>query len=116
MLPAPAAIPAMIEVSLPAGFTPADFTREDLIATLSRINADSPARSANAITGTSPAHDTRLASSNVTLARDHSFDTFTSSAFSDRLNQELDTPIFLVQKALSRHGTPRTVSSSTDRG
>ena len=26
MLSAPAAIPAMIEVSFPAGFTPADFT------------------------------------------------------------------------------------------
>ena len=60
MLSAPAAIPAMIEVSFPAGFTPAEATRVVPSSTRSAISSDSPACSANAITGTSPAHDTRL--------------------------------------------------------
>jgi len=70
MLSAPAAIPAMIDVNLPAGFTAADFTRVVVIATLAEINSDRPARSANAITGTSPAHDTRASSSNFGVAFD----------------------------------------------
>jgi hypothetical protein len=55
MLSAQAAIPAMIEVSLPAGFAPADFTLVAPIATRSSINSDRPACSANAITGANPA-------------------------------------------------------------
>ncbi len=53
MLSAPAAIPAMIEVSFPAGFTPAEATRVEATSTRSAINSDSPVCSANAITGTS---------------------------------------------------------------
>jgi hypothetical protein len=69
---APAAIPAMIEVSLPAGFTPAETTRvaAGLIATLLAINPDRPARSARPITGTSPTNDTRFSSSKTGTARD----------------------------------------------
>jgi hypothetical protein len=70
MLSAPAAIPAMIEVSLPAGFTAADFTLVDWIATRSSISCDKPACSASAITGTRPAHDTKFSSSNNGTARD----------------------------------------------
>jgi hypothetical protein len=55
---APAAIPATIEVCLPAGFAPAEATRAAVIATLPEISSDRPARSASAITGTNPAHDT----------------------------------------------------------
>lgn len=71
MLSAPAAIPAMIEVSFPAGFTPAEATRVEASLTRSATSSDSPACSANAITGTSPAHDTRCSSSNSGVAVDH---------------------------------------------
>jgi hypothetical protein len=71
MQSAPAAIPAMIEPSLPAGFTPAEATLVVLIATLPATSPDRPARSASAITGTKPAHDTRFSSSKTGVARDH---------------------------------------------
>jgi hypothetical protein len=81
MLSAPAAIPAMIDVNLPAGFSAADLTLVVLIATLPEISSDRPARSASAITGTKPANDTRFSSSNNGVARDHSCGSFTISAF-----------------------------------
>ena len=69
MLSAPAAIPAMIEVTFPAGFTPAEATRRLTRAgPASASSSDSPACSASAITGTRPAHDTRWASSNSGVA------------------------------------------------
>ena len=73
MLSAPAAIPAMTEVSFPAGFTPADATRggSDANVTRSEMSPDSPACSASAITRTSPAHDTKFSSSNSGVALDH---------------------------------------------
>ena len=71
MLSAPAAIPAITEVTLPAGFTAAERTLVVVIATRSVINADNPACSASASTGTRPAHDTRFSSSNIGVARDH---------------------------------------------
>ncbi len=89
---APAAIPAMIEVIFPAGFTPADATRDDLNPTRSAISPDSPARSARPITGTRPACDTMFASSKTGVARDHSCGSFTGSAFSVRQDQDLDNP------------------------
>ena len=87
MLSAPAAIPAMIELSFPAGFTPAEATRVSPSATRSAISCDSPACSANAITGTKPASDTRSSSSNSGVALDHGCDRFTSSAFWVSSNQ-----------------------------
>ena len=45
------------------------------------LQADSPAPSANVSTGARPAYDTRLASSKVAVARDHTSGSFTSSAF-----------------------------------
>jgi len=92
MQSAPAAIPAMTEVSLPAGFTPADLTFVVLNVTRSPISSDRPARSASAITGTSPAHDTRCSSSNSSVARDHASGSFTLSAFWLGPNQDVDTP------------------------
>jgi hypothetical protein len=71
---APAAIPATIEVSLPAGFTAAEATRvepKQSNVTRSAINPDSPVCSASSITGTRPAHDTRFSSSNNGVLRDH---------------------------------------------
>jgi hypothetical protein len=64
MPPAPAAIPAIIEVTFPAEFTPL-----------------SPACSANAITGTNPARDTKPSSSNNCVALAHTCGGFTSNAF-----------------------------------
>lgn len=68
MLSASAAIPATIEVILPAGFATADRTRVAPIATLLATNSDRPVRSASAITRTRPRatrgshHRTRLRS------------------------------------------------------
>jgi hypothetical protein len=49
----------MIEVSFPAGLTPADATLRDASDTRSATNSDRPACSAKAIAGTSPADDTK---------------------------------------------------------
>jgi hypothetical protein len=94
MLSAPAAIPAMIEVSLPAGFTPAEVT---LLAcgsstTRSEINSDNPARSARPITGASPANDTRCSSSKTGAARDQPCDSLTESAFRNQVDLDLNNP------------------------
>ena len=70
MLSAPAAIPAMTDVSLAAGFTPAETTLVVVIATMPEISSDRPARSARPITGTNPTHDTKLGSSKIGVARD----------------------------------------------
>jgi hypothetical protein len=73
----------MIDVNLPAGFTPADLTRaaRGSIWTRSAINSDSPARSARPITATRPAHDTRFSSSKTGVARGQPCDSLTESAF-----------------------------------
>lgn len=71
MLSAPAAIPAMIVVIFPAGFTPAEATRTQSSRTFASISSDRPVCSARAITGASPAHDTRFSSSNTGVAVDH---------------------------------------------
>jgi hypothetical protein len=70
MQSAPATIPAITHPSFPAGFTPPDLTFE----ALNRTRASSGSRpvcSANSSTGTSPAHDTRLGSSNRGAFTDH---------------------------------------------
>ncbi len=94
MLSAPAAMPATIDVSFPAGFAPADFTLVAAAAiwTRSAISRDKPARSASASTGANPAYDTRLTSSNTAVARDHASGSFTSSAFRRNNDQGLDNP------------------------
>src|SRR2546430_5631797 len=89
---APAAIPATIEVTFPVGFAPVDGTGSPVIFTLSATNSDRPARSANAITGTNPAHDTRFSSSNRTAARDHLCNNLTESAFRLHAIRELQQP------------------------
>ena len=92
ILSAPAAIPATIEVILPAGFAPAEATLVEPTATLPETSSERPARSANAITGTRPAHDTRFSSSKIGTARDHTSGSFTLSAFWLGPDQELNTP------------------------
>ncbi|GAA5034879.1 hypothetical protein GCM10023317_87790 [Actinopolymorpha pittospori] len=79
----------MIEASLPAGLAAAEATVVSVIATRSPTSSDRPARSANAITGTNPAHDTRFCSSNTGVARDHPYGSFTVSAFWIGLDQDL---------------------------
>ena len=81
MLSASAAIPAMIEVSFPAGFTPADLTLDPVNRTRCSISSDNPACSANPISGAKPAHDTRFFSSKTGVARDQTSGSFTFSAF-----------------------------------
>ncbi len=72
ILSAPAAIPAVIELTFPAGFTPAEATtRYESSRTLSSSSCDSPVCSARPITGASPAHDARFSSSKTGVAFDH---------------------------------------------
>jgi hypothetical protein len=92
MQSAPAAIPATIDVSFPAGFTPADATLVDRNRTRDEISCDKPARSASAITGARPANDTRLSSSKIGVARAHASGSFTISAFWFGPDQDVDTP------------------------
>jgi hypothetical protein len=68
MLSAPAAIPAMTEVSFGVAFAAPDFTRSLVNRTCASSSADRPARSANSSSGTRPACDTRLSSSNTALS------------------------------------------------
>jgi hypothetical protein len=62
MLSAPATIPATRQGTFSCGFTP----HGPAVLTCSPGSAASPARCASAITGTRPARDTRLGSSNDT--------------------------------------------------
>jgi hypothetical protein len=57
MVSAPHIMAAMIEVSLPAGFTAPDFTRVLGSRTCSPINRERPVCSASSSTGTNPAAD-----------------------------------------------------------
>jgi len=65
MLSAPASIPPTIEATFNAAFAPLS------VATVRRssVRSRTPAASASAITGTSPADDTRFGSSNATDVR-----------------------------------------------
>jgi hypothetical protein len=71
MLSAPAAIPAMIEVSFGVAFAAPDLIRSSMNRTCSSNSRDNPACSANSSSGTRPADDTRLSSSNTALSSRH---------------------------------------------
>src|SRR5262245_6960342 len=81
MLSAPQAIAAMIEVSLPAGFTAPEATRVDGRSTCSSSNCESPACSASSSTGTNPAADTKFRSSNTADPRVNVYDECIENAF-----------------------------------
>ena len=81
MQSAPAHIPAISVASFGAGFADPDLIRGALMRTFSSSSRANPACSANVITGTSPAHDTRLSSSNTAEPTPNLCDTFTESAF-----------------------------------
>src|SRR3990170_3949893 len=76
-------------------------------AAIPAISSDSPACSANAITGTIPACDTRLSSSNSGCARDQPSGNFTVSAFLDCVNQDLDNPDSLDPEGTSTFNAPQ---------
>jgi hypothetical protein len=65
MLSAPAHIPAINVASFGAGFADPDLIRGAAIDTFSANTSTSPVCSANLITGTNPASDTRFSSSNI---------------------------------------------------
>lgn len=85
-------MPATIELILPAGLVPVEAIGGAVIFTCSVTRSDSPACSASAITGTSPAHDTRFSSSNRTTGPDHLCNNFTGSALRALRSETLDKP------------------------
>jgi hypothetical protein len=91
MQSAPAVIPAMTQASLPAGFTAPDRTFE--VANRTRSSSPmSPVCSASDHTGTKPAHDTRLCSSNRAASTDHPCEDLTESAPGNADHRVLDKP------------------------
>jgi len=81
MLSAPAHIPAISVLSFGAGFADPDLILGTAIRTFSERSCASPVCSANRITGTNPAHDTRLSSSNTADSAANLCETCTGSAF-----------------------------------
>jgi hypothetical protein len=81
MLSAPAHIPATRVASFGAGLAAPDLILDSLMRTRWANRPDRSACSANAITGTSPAHDTRLSSSKTAESAANPWDTCTGSAF-----------------------------------
>jgi hypothetical protein len=78
---APTDIPAISVVSFGATLADPEAIRGARIETFSANSADSWVCPANAITGTSPAHDTMLPSSNTAESAANLCDTCTGSAF-----------------------------------
>ncbi|BBY58513.1 hypothetical protein MSAR_16490 [Mycolicibacterium sarraceniae] len=81
MQSAPAHMPATTVASFGAGFADPDVIRGAMMRTFSSNNLPSPVCSANVMTGTSPAHDTRLSSSNTADSAANLCETCTGSAF-----------------------------------
>lgn len=81
MLSAPAHIPAISVVSFGDGWAAAERIRSQVNRILSANSCDRPVWSARVITGTSPAHDTRCASSKTADDTANLWDTCTGSAF-----------------------------------
>src|SRR5208337_1792930 len=81
MLSAPAHIPAIRVASLGTGLAAPDLILDSTMRTFSPSNSARSVCSASVITGTSPAHDTRLSSSNTAESGVNLCDTCTESAF-----------------------------------
>ena len=81
MQSAPATMPATTVASFGAGFADPDLIRGAVISTFSSSKVSSPVCWANLITGTSPADDTRLPSSNTADSAENLCETCTGSAF-----------------------------------
>ena len=101
-LSAPATMPAINDINLPAGFVAPDRTRSH--TTRSSSTSGRPVCSANAITGTSPARDTRFASSSTA-----SHGTISPKvSFRSAPIMVLSKPIIAGQRALSSSHAPTT--------
>ena len=74
-------MPATSVASFGAGFAAPDLIRGAVMWTFSSSSRASPVCAANVITGTSPAHDTRLPSSNTADSAANLCETCTGSAF-----------------------------------
>ena len=85
MLSAPAHIPPIRVASFGAGLAAADLILVSAMCTFSASSSARPVCSASVITGTSPAHDTRLSSSNTAESGKKLCDTCTGSAFLRRV-------------------------------
>ena len=81
MQSAPAHMPATTVASFGAGFADPDLIRGALMRTFSPSSRRNPVCSAKPITGTRPAHDTRLSSSNTADSATNLCETCTGSAF-----------------------------------
>jgi hypothetical protein len=81
MQSAPAHMPATTVASFGAGFADPDLIRGAMMRIFSPSNLPSPVCWANVITGTNPAHDTRLSSSNTADSAANLCETCTGSAF-----------------------------------
>jgi hypothetical protein len=81
MQSAPAIMPATRVASFGAGFAAPDLILGAAMSTLSASSRPSPVCSASVITGTNPAHDTRLPSSNTADSAANLCETCTGSAF-----------------------------------
>ena len=77
----PRSIPAIRVASFGDGLAAPDLIRGSAMCTFSPSSRESPVCSANVITGTSPAYDTRCSSSNTAEATAKLWDTCTDSAF-----------------------------------
>lgn len=77
-----------------------------MISNVPATSRDNPARSASAITGTRPAHDTRFSSSNRASARDDLCHNLAESAFRQPLDQDLSNPHLCGSEGTSTHYTP----------
>ena len=84
MQSAPATMPAINVASLGAGLAAPDLIRGAVMRTFSSSSRTSPVCWANAITGTNPALDTRLSSSNTADSAANLCETCTGSAFPNR--------------------------------
>src|SRR6476619_8108779 len=80
-LSAPTHMPATTVANFGAGLAAADLIRGSAICTFSPRSRKSPVCSANVITGTSPAYDTRCSSSNTSDVVEKLWDTCTDGAF-----------------------------------
>ncbi|SID50079.1 Uncharacterised protein [Mycobacteroides abscessus subsp. abscessus] len=81
MLSAPAHIPAISVANFGAGLAAPDLILVSAMCTFSASISTRPVWAASVITGTSPAHDTRLSSSNTADSGVKRCDTCTGSAF-----------------------------------
>lgn len=105
---APEHIAAISVASLGAGFAAPDLIRASARVTLVASRSGSPVWVASAITGTSPAHDTRLSSSNTAESGAKLWQKGTGSAFRSQVRLLCENSNHPVPEALSSYRHPPT--------